>query len=149
MTWNERYRMAHAEHCKRTYPIAFEASGGMTMKVNFPCVTKANGLTLAIENYLLWSGHRCTRINVAGRVINGRHIFSSTRKGSADLSSTIFGRSFMIEIKIGKDKPSEHQLREQALERSAGGIYEFITSIDVFFKFYDGFILSLANGSKI
>ena len=143
MTWNERYRLAHAEHCKRIYPVAFEASGGMTMKVMYPCVTKANGLTLAIENYLLWSGYRCTRINVHGRVINGKHIFSSTRKGSADLSSTIKGRSVMWEIKIGNDKPSPHQLKEQALERAAGGEYFFVKTIHEFFELYDGFLLTL------
>ena len=143
MTWNDRYRIAHAEHCKRKTPIAFEASGGMTMKVNYPCVTKANGLTLAIENYLLWSGHRCTRVNVTGRVINGRHIFSSTRKGSSDLSSTIRGRSVMWEIKIGNDKPSPHQLKEQALEREAGGEYFFVKTIHEFFDIYDNYLLNL------
>lgn len=143
MTWNERYRIAHAEWAKRKSPAFFQASGGMSMLVNYPCVTKANGLTLAIENYLLWSGHRCTRINVAGRVINGKHIFSSTRKGSADLSCTIYGRAVQIEIKVGKDRPSEHQLKEQALERSAGGVYEFIKDIHEFFAWYDSFIVSL------
>lgn len=147
MTWNQRYRLAHAEYCKLKYPVAFEHSGGMAMLVNFPCVTKANGLTLAIENYLMWCGHRCTRINVQGRVINGKHIFSSTRKGSADLSATIKGRSAMLEIKVGKDKPSPHQLKEQALERAAGGTYEFIHDIHGFFTWYDNFILNLHNDS--
>jgi hypothetical protein len=142
-TWNERYKHQKNVYMAAKYTAGHEASGGMTMLVNYPCVTKANGLTLAIENYLLWSGHRCTRINVAGRVINGKHIFSSTRKGSADLSCTIFGRSVQIEIKIGKDRPSEHQLKEQALERSAGGVYEFIKDIHGFFSWYDSFLLTL------
>ena len=144
-TWNTRYARQHALYCREKYPIAFEASGGMTMKVNFPCVTKANGLTLAIENYLLWCGYRCTRINVHGRVINGKHIFSSTRKGSADLSSTIKGRSVMWEIKIGKDKPSEHQLKEQRLERAAGGEYFFVKTIHEFFSILDEYLVSLES----
>ena len=144
MTWNERYRLAHAEHCKRTYPVAFEHSGGMTMKVTYPCVTNANGLTLAIENYLLWSGYRCTRINVVGRTLpNGKRIYSSTRRGSADLSSTIKGRSVMWEIKIGNDKPSPHQLKEQALERAAQGEYFFVKTIHEFFELLDNYLLSL------
>ena len=147
MTWNDRYRNCHNAWVKRIRPVYYDASGGDTMKVNFPCVTKANGLTLAIENYLLWSGYRCTRINVHGRVINGKHIFSSTRKGSADLSSTIKGRSVMWEIKIGNDKPSAHQLKEQALERAAGGEYFFVKTIHEFFELLDNYLLSLSNDS--
>jgi len=145
LTWNQRYRLAHAEYINSRYPQGFAAAGGMSMLVTFPCVTKANGLTAAIENFLLWSGHRATRINVAGRVVNGRHIFSSTRKGSADLSSTIRGRSIMWEIKIGKDKPSDNQLKEQRLEREAGGEYYFVKTIHEFFDLYDAFLLSLGG----
>lgn len=148
MTWNERYRIAHARWVQRKSPAFFDASGGMAMKVKYPSVTKANGLTLAIENYLLWEGHRCTRINVHGRVVNGKHIFSSTRKGSADLSSTIRGRSVMWEIKIENDKPSPHQLKEQALELEAGGEYFFVKTIHQFFELYDGFLLSLGNDTR-
>ena len=43
----------------------------------------------------------------------------------------------MIEIKVGKDKPSVYQLAEQQRERNAGGMYEFIHTIQEFFDFYD------------
>lgn len=43
----------------------------------------------------------------------------------------------MFEIKAGPDVASEYQLREQELERKAGGVYEFIHNMDEFFLFYD------------
>ena len=43
----------------------------------------------------------------------------------------------MIEIKIGKDRASDFQLREQERERRAGGIYEFISTPEQFFELYD------------
>lgn len=43
----------------------------------------------------------------------------------------------MFEVKVGQDKPSIEQLREQQLERKAGGIYEFIRDPEEFFLFYD------------
>ena len=62
---------------------------------------------------------------------------SSTRKGSADISCTIFGRSVQIEIKVGRDKPRPDQLTEQIRERRAGGIYEFVSTPEQFFELYD------------
>ena len=137
MTWTQRYRQSHNDWCKRQSPAFFEASGGNSMKVTYPCVTKSNGLTTAICKYLEWEGHRATRINTAGRIVAGRYITSTTRKGTADISATIKGRAVMLEIKVGKDKPSAYQLAEQQRERAAGGIYEFIHTIQEFFDFYD------------
>lgn len=115
-----------------------------------PDVRKANGLTQFVVNFLTWSGHRATRISSAGRLIDApqkqqsgislmtkKFIPGPTRKGSADVSATIRGRSVMIEIKVGRDRPSEHQLREQELERKAGGVYEFISTPEEFFNLYD------------
>jgi hypothetical protein len=49
----------------------------------------------------------------------------------------------MIEIKVGKDTPSQHQLKEQIKEREAGGCYEFISTPEQFFDWYDGFVNSI------
>lgn len=65
---------------------------------------------------------------------------ASTRKGTADISATIKGRSVMIEIKVGRDKPRPDQLSEQTRERKAGGIYEFIGTPEDFFEIYDKII---------
>ena len=137
MSWTRRYKNAHNEWVKQQSPEYYQAAGGDTMRVSYPCVTKSGGLTTAICKYLEWSGHRATRVNTAGRIVAGRYITSTTRKGTADISATIKGRAIMLEIKVGKDRPSEYQLAEQQRERNAGGIYEFIHSIDEFFNFYD------------
>jgi len=134
MDWKERYRSAHRLHFARKYPMAM-STGYFT--ANMPKVNKANGLTTFILNFLEWSGHRATRISSAGRVVNGRYIPGTTRKGTADISATIKGRSVMIEIKVGRDRPSEYQLAEQARERAAGGIYEFISTPEQFFELYE------------
>lgn len=150
MIWQHRYEKLFAER----YPAGY-ANSGLPAKM-IPNTKKANGLTKAIINVLMWSGHRATRIASSGRVIKSpqrqysgaslmtaRYIPGTTRRGAADISATIKGRSCMIEIKVGVDKPSEYQLREQQLERSAGGVYEFIHSMDEFFCWYDQFIASL------
>jgi hypothetical protein len=42
------------------------------------------------------------------------------------------------EVKVGRDKPSPAQIREQILERKAGGEYFFTHSAEEFFNQYDG-----------
>mgnify|MGYP000125447878 CR=1 FL=1 len=144
----ERYLQAHENYFKEQYPNAYR--NGHYSPPKMPVVAKANGLTTFIINYLTWQGFRATRINVSGRLIDGvektasgavlttkKWMRSTTRRGTADLSCTINGRSVMIEIKVGRDRPSEHQLLEQQRERKAGGIYEFCGSPEVFFEIYD------------
>jgi hypothetical protein len=140
MTNKQRYNEAHLHWQEHKYPEAFKS--GFTHDPAMPVVTKANGLTNYIVNFLNWSGHRATRINVSGRKVKDKWIRSTTRKGTADISATINGKSVMLEIKIGSDKPSEFQLAEQIKERNAGGIYEFIKTVDDFFKLYD-YLLNL------
>jgi hypothetical protein len=144
----ERYHQAHEKYFKHKYPNAYK-DGHYTLP-KMPIVAKTNGLTTFIINYLTWQGFRATRINVSGRLVDGiektasgavlttkKWMRSTTRKGTADISATINGRSVMIEIKIGKDRPSEHQILEQQRERKAGGIYEFCSSPEEFFEIYD------------
>ena len=158
MTPKQRYQAAHEQWFKIQYPNAYK--DGFYLEPKIPKVDSANGLTTFICNYLPWMGHRATRINVMGRLIDGvekqpsgakigvkKWLPSSTRKGTADISATIknangIGRSVMIEIKVGRDKPRPDQLSEQIRERKAGGIYEFIGTPDEFFELYDK-ILSL------
>lgn len=127
-----RYQQAHEANFN---PVAKAAGHYFAPKM--PDCNKSNGLQLAIQNFLKWNGHRATRISSAGRKVNGKWIPGPTRKGSSDVSSTINGRSCMFEIKVGKDVASEYQLREQELERKAGGIYEFVKTFDEFLKIYD------------
>jgi hypothetical protein len=141
MTNKQRYNLAHLHWQEQKYPEAFKS--GFTHDPSMPVVTKANGLTNYIVNYLNWMGYRATRINVSGRKVKDKWIRSTTRRGTADISATINGKSVMIEIKIGRDKPSLDQLAEQIKERNAGGIYEFISSVDEFFLLYDSIVVNL------
>lgn len=147
---NRRYIEAHHRFTEGKSPEFFRLSGGEDMAVNLPDTRKSNGLTSYILNFLIWQGHRATRINVAGRLIHGdqkqasgvkikvkKFLRSSTRQGSADVSSTIFGKSVMWEVKTGADTPSEFQLAEQALEIAAGGKYYFVKTAMEFLTLYD------------
>ena len=151
MTYRERYAAAHLRYQHERYPSATRDFGPLQTK--FPNVDKANGLTTFICNFLNWSGHRATRISSSGRLIDSpqrmdsgislmtkKWISGSTRRGSSDISSTINGRSVMWEVKIGSDKPSEYQLKEQQREEAAGGKYFFVKTPDEFFEMYDKII---------
>lgn len=131
----ERYTDAHQQWQARTTPEAVKDHG--YTKCKLPIIRNANGLTLFICNFLNWKGHRATRINVIGRLVEGKRFTSHTRKGSADVSSTLNGKSVMWEVKFGADTPSPEQLKEQKKERAAGGEYLFVYSVEQFFNEYD------------
>lgn len=146
--YRQRYFEAHEMNFKREYPAAFK--DGFYSKPNLPKVATSNGLTTFIINYLSWLGYRATRINVTGRLVEQpekqdsgiylatkKYIHSATRKGTADISSTIRGRSVQWEVKVGKDRPSDKQIKEQQRERRAGGEYFFVHSPDEFLTLLD------------
>jgi hypothetical protein len=147
--WKKRYQELHEINFKQQYPGAY--ASGHYCQPTYPKINTSNGLTTYIINFILWSGYRATRINVSGRLIEApqkqpsgvilttkKYMHSATRKGSADISSTIKGRSFMWEIKIGADKPRPDQLKEQERERRAGGEYLFIKTVHEFLTVWDG-----------
>ena len=136
--WKLRYNTAHYNYTAQRTPNVVK--DGFYTTPPTPVVTKSNGLTQFIINYIMWSGYRATRINTMGRQINGKFIPSATRKGSADISATVKGLSVMIEIKVGKDKPRPEQLAEQQRERQAGGIYEFVSTPEGFFILFDSIV---------
>lgn len=153
MTWKQRYHAAHQSWQQKEYPASYNDFGALA--TNYPDIRKSNGLTRMILYFLKWEGWRATRVSSAGRLVTKSEkmpsgislqgkgwIPSTTRKGSADISATIKGRSVMFEVKIGRDKPSEYQLREQELERKSGGIYEFVHDADEFFELYDKLLLT-------
>lgn len=148
MDWKSRYQQAHEINFAREYPSAYK--DGHYFNADYPDVKTANGLTGAIVKFLNWMGHRATRINVQGRLVEGterqesgvvlkvkKFQKSTTRRGTADISATISGRAVMFEVKVGKDKPSGFQIKEQEKERRAGGVYEFVGTMDQFFAVYD------------
>lgn len=157
LTHKARYLKAHADHFQQQYPAAWAA--GHYCNPVIPDPRKSNGLTTFIVNYLTWVGARATRINVTGRLIETperqpsgiilgtrKYMHSRTRKGSADISSTVkingIGRSIMWEVKTGRDRPSENQLAEQIRERKAGGEYFFVHDVQEFFSLYDSLFVT-------
>src|SRR4249919_787681 len=104
MNWREQYQQVHQRFQRANYPTATKDFG--CVPTSFPDVRKANGLTRAIINYLTWKGHRATRINSQGQLVKGAERQPSgniltvrqwrpgtTRRGTADISATINGRS--------------------------------------------------------
>lgn len=113
----------------------------------------SNGLTKCIIDFLTFKGHHAERISISGRILDERKrvtdvlghsktigqmrfVKSNMTKGTADISATINGRSVKIEVKIGKDKQSEHQLKYQSNIISAGGVYVVAKSFEQFFQWY-------------
>ena len=166
MTWTERYRIAHAEWCHAKSPAFFEASGGSSMKVNYPKVTSTNGLTLAVINFLNWKGHFAERTNNMGRPVDKRETYidvvGRTRvigsmewqkgtgtKGTSDIKADISHPSYRfpipvkIEIKWNKDRMSDDQREYERMVTSKGGVYVVVKTIQGFFEWYDEFLLSL------
>src|SRR5574343_711905 len=103
----------------------------------------ANGLTRAIIDFLKLSGHQAERISTTGRYLEeknsqghktgrGQWIPGTSTKGSADISATIKGRSVKIEVKVGRDKQSEHQIKYQQDVEKAGGQYWIARDFDGF-----------------
>ena len=149
--WKNDYVLANHKWYAKERPIVY--ASGFWFPPTFPDIRKANKLQIAICNFVKWNGYRATRISTTGRLIETgetqpsgtrltvkKYIPGQTRRGTADVSATIKGRSVMLEVKVGRDKPSEDQLREQALERAAGGIYEFIHDMDEFLIVYNSIV---------
>ena len=114
----------------------------------------ANGLTRAIIDWLKLNGNQAERINTTGRMLDQRKVVTdvigrtrqigstkwikgSGQRGSADISATIRGQSVKIEIKIGRDRQSEHQKEYQKQIEQAGGQYWIIRTFDQFVELYN------------
>jgi hypothetical protein len=119
----------------------------------------ANGLTRCIIDYLTLLGWQAERINTMGRVVDNRkqitdvlgqrktigsttYIPTTGTKGSADISSTIYGRSVKIEVKM-KDRQSEHQKQYQEMIEKSGGQYWLVRSFDEFYERLNNFTSGL------
>ena len=116
--------------------------------------SSANALTKAVTSFINLSGYQAERINTTGmwrqgaklqvgegtRQMPGKWTKGTGTKGSADISSTINGRSVKIEIKYGKDRQSDDQIRYQEMIEKAGGIYIIVKNFDDFIQWFDLFI---------
>ena len=103
----------------------------------------ANELTRAIETFIRLTGNYADRINNTGiyDTRTGKWRKGGTRKGIADIMASkkvehggrTFSITVAIEVKIGRDRLSEHQKRcKEEIERS-GGVYIIAKEWDGFF----------------
>jgi len=117
----------------------------------------ANALTKCVIAYITYMGGQAERISSQGQYREGAKIPVGTgelahtkqlpgkwtpgqsTKGTADISSTIRGRSVKIEIKYGKDVQSQVQKDYQASIERAGGVYIIVRTFDEFVVWYEQF----------
>jgi len=113
----------------------------------------ANGLTKAIITFINLTGMQAERINNMGRMVDKTKIVKNVlghsqkigsiewqkgtgTKGTGDISATVNGMSVKIEVKIGKDRQSDDQIKYQEKVTSAGGIYIIAKEFTPFVKWY-------------
>lgn len=133
----DKYNAAHYVYtCQETPAVVKD---GHYCKPIFPKISTSAGLTRFVINHLTWCGCYANRINTTGRQINGKWITGTTKKGTGDTVCCIGGKMIWLEIKIGRDKPSEHQLRQQSDVRKSGGEYFFIKTPADYFEVYEKF----------
>lgn len=138
--WQDELKALKYEHIKASTPNAFAASGGYDMKIKNYNDADSNGLTNAIIDYLKFKGHYGNRTNTVGivRKVNGKAIYtpSTSNRGVSDVTAIVGSVFVGIEIKIGRDKMSIDQHKEQKRVESAGGKYFVATSMPSFLEWF-------------
>ncbi len=117
--------------------------------------TTANGLTKTIIKFIQMIGGQAERISNQGQyrdntkisidVLGRQRIIGSKgwtkgtgQNGTADISALFRGKSFRIEVKIGKDKMSQAQIEYKRQVERAGAVY-------IIAKDFDNFIIDFKN----
>jgi hypothetical protein len=138
----KRYRDAKYNYQATQFPQWIK--DGHFIEPDRPDVSTANGLQSFITSHATWMGCHANRINTVGRKVNDKWITGTTKKGTADVALIIQGRSIHLEIKAGKDIASPQQLKQQEQVRKAGGVYEFIRTVDEYFAVFDRYYCKLS-----
>jgi hypothetical protein len=151
--WKRLLKDLKLEWLRINHSEFFIASGGYSMEVKPYKDTTANGLTNAIEDFIKHIGGYANRISTTGtmRKINGRMQWTkgNSNKGAADVRILFNGRSVDVEIKIGKDRMSEAQVKEQQRVERAGGLYFVAISFPEFLQWWlQQFPLSISSLSN-
>lgn len=148
--WQDMLKDMKHVYIERTAPGFYAASGGKTMKLKSYRDDTANGLTAAIIDFLKFSGHYAHRINSMGTARtekiplafgNVREVVrwtpGTTNKGTADIMAIIHGKPVSIEIKIGADRQSDNQKKEEQRIKAAGGEYRICQDFTSFLTWYN------------
>jgi hypothetical protein len=136
---------------KAKYPLLREGQIGELSFTGTP----ANKLTKQILKYIQLLGGRAERVRSEGRYIEGgsytdvlghknqmkgKYIVSTSRKGTADITSLCKGKSISIEVKIGKDRQSDAQKQYEQDTINAGGYYIIARTFDQFYNDFNTII---------
>lgn len=114
---------------------------GLQIKHKFDDKT-ANSLTKLIIEYLRMNGCFGARINTQGNYNAkiGKFVRSGSTNGMADINAVVKGKSISIEVKIGKDKIRESQLKVKREIEAAGGVYLIVRSFDDFLEQFEKYL---------
>jgi len=84
--------------------------------------------------YIKTNGGFASRLNSMGTYRGDlcKFVRSTQRRGMSDVIGTYQGKSLNIEVKIGADKMSIHQIRVKNEIRQAGGFYFVAKDFDSF-----------------
>ena len=142
MKWYDLLKRIKLEHIKQNHPDFFIHSGGYKFKLKPYSDTTSNGLTNCICDFVVFLGGYANRINTTGsmRKINGemKWVKGNTNKGAADIRILYQGRSIDVEIKIGRDRQNEAQIKEQKRIHNAGGVYVVVKDFEEFLNYWQG-----------
>ena len=96
----------------------------------------ANGLAGCVEAWCKVHGAFFQRMNSQGQYDGRLKMWrkSGTTKGIADVQVTYKGRTYNLEIKVGKDRQSEVQKEVERKIKAAGGHYAIIHCYDDFLR---------------
>jgi hypothetical protein len=99
----------------------------------------SNGLTKCITEYIRLSGGFASRVNNTG-IYNPKlrkYIYSTSRRGLADIIATYKGFPLHIEVKIGKDRQSYYQRQVETEVTNSGGLYYLARNFTEFKEWFD------------
>jgi hypothetical protein len=101
--------------------------------------TSANGLTKATVEYIRLKGGFASRINTVGIYDSKLKLFrrSTQKKGLCDIMGSYKGKSLNIEIKYGRDRLSEHQMKVAEDIQRSGGLYFVAKDFESFKEWFD------------
>jgi hypothetical protein len=114
--------------------------------------SSAPGVEKNICEYIKLKGFQAEKRAVMGRTVKdpdvktaigtlvgkSTYIPSTGTKGSADISAVVYGIAISIEVKVGRDRQSEHQKKYEDAINKAGGFYFIVHDEDDFInKFED------------
>jgi hypothetical protein len=104
-------------------------------------MSATNDTQNAIVNFLNYSGHHAWRNNTQGTYDPTKKIWRKQAKsmsGPADVQCCLKGgRHLEVEVKTGKDRMRESQLKHRDWIAAVGGLYVTVGSYDEFRQYYD------------